>query len=242
MTGPFPGFPVPLEGDDVTELIEKHRDELPFSDQLPTLDPPTHTNHRSLLMRLITPKRLKENEDAMWALADQAARRVPGAGGGRVHQGLRRPVHAAGHRRPAGRARGRSRQVRQGHPPSTRAAASAAPARSRWRTAHWNSSTGLFSDYVLDRRREPRDDVLTGLATATFPDGRHPTSETWPGLPANVFSAGQETTVRLLGAALQTHRGTPRHPGAVAQGPQPDPELHRRGAAHREPGQGRLPA
>src|SRR3981189_2097104 len=70
VTGPFPGFPVPLEGDNVTELIEKHRDEIPFSDQLPTLAPPTHTNHRALLMRLITPKRLKENEDAMWQLAD----------------------------------------------------------------------------------------------------------------------------------------------------------------------------
>ena len=33
VTGPFPGFPVPLEGDDVSELIEEHRDELPFSDQ-----------------------------------------------------------------------------------------------------------------------------------------------------------------------------------------------------------------
>jgi hypothetical protein len=59
VTGPFPGFPVPLEGDDVTELIEKHRHEIPFSDQLPTLDPPTHTNHCALLMRLITPKPLK---------------------------------------------------------------------------------------------------------------------------------------------------------------------------------------
>ena len=33
VTGPFPGFPVPLEGDDVTGLIEEHRDELPFSDR-----------------------------------------------------------------------------------------------------------------------------------------------------------------------------------------------------------------
>src|SRR5436305_4731567 len=72
VTGPFPGFPVPLKGDDVTETIKAHRDEIPFSDQLPTLDPPTHTNHRALLMRLITPKRLKENEDAMWQIADQA--------------------------------------------------------------------------------------------------------------------------------------------------------------------------
>ena len=55
VTGPFPGFPVPLEGDDVSELIEQHRDEVPFSDQLPCFDPPKHTAHRALLMRLITP-------------------------------------------------------------------------------------------------------------------------------------------------------------------------------------------
>src|SRR3546814_9190242 len=35
------------------------------------MDPPTHTNHRALLMSLITPKRLKENEEFMWKLADQ---------------------------------------------------------------------------------------------------------------------------------------------------------------------------
>ena len=42
-----------------------------FSDQLPSFDPPKHTAHRGLLMRLITPKRLKENEEFMWRLADR---------------------------------------------------------------------------------------------------------------------------------------------------------------------------
>src|SRR3974390_2120379 len=71
VTGPFPGFPVPLEGDDVTETIERYRDQLPFSDQLPTMDPPKHKAHRGLLMRLITPKRLRENEDFMWRRVDR---------------------------------------------------------------------------------------------------------------------------------------------------------------------------
>ena len=66
VTGPFPGFPVSLEGDDISDLIEEHRDGLPMSDQLPTLDPPKHTDHRALLMRLITPKRLRGNEEFMW--------------------------------------------------------------------------------------------------------------------------------------------------------------------------------
>ena len=30
VTGPFPVFPVPLEGDDISDLIEAHRDELPY--------------------------------------------------------------------------------------------------------------------------------------------------------------------------------------------------------------------
>ncbi|MDE0579115.1 MAG: cytochrome P450, partial [bacterium] len=65
VSGPFPGFPVPLEGNDISGLIAEHRDKLPMSDQLPTMDPPDHTDHRSLLMRLITPKRLSENEEFM---------------------------------------------------------------------------------------------------------------------------------------------------------------------------------
>ena len=86
VTGPFPGFPVPLVGDDVTALIAEHRDELPMSDQLPTLDPPVHTAHRALLMRLITPKRLSENEQFMWRLADRQLDEFVGERPVRVHQ------------------------------------------------------------------------------------------------------------------------------------------------------------
>ena len=39
--------------------------------KLPTFDPPKHTAHRGLLMRLITPKRLKENEASLRRLADR---------------------------------------------------------------------------------------------------------------------------------------------------------------------------
>ena len=55
----------------MSELIEQHRDELPFSDQITTFDPPKHKAHRGLLMRPPTPKRLKENEDFMWRRADR---------------------------------------------------------------------------------------------------------------------------------------------------------------------------
>ena len=46
VSGPYTKFPVPLEGDDISAIIEEHRDSLPFSDQLPSFDPPKHTEHR----------------------------------------------------------------------------------------------------------------------------------------------------------------------------------------------------
>src|SRR6185437_8751296 len=70
VSGPFVKFSSALKGDDVSAIIERCRNELPFSDQLPSFDPPNHTDHRHLLMRLITPKRLKENEDFMWRYAN----------------------------------------------------------------------------------------------------------------------------------------------------------------------------
>ena len=61
-----------------------------------------------------------------------------------------------------------------------------------------------FTRYIEDRRRQPRDDVMTGLATATFPDGTLPPVDDVMKIASNLFAAGQETTARLLGSALQT--------------------------------------
>ncbi|BBX63445.1 cytochrome P450 [Mycobacterium saskatchewanense] len=202
VTGPFPGFPVPIEGDDITQLIEDHRDELPFSDQLPTLDPPTHTNHRALLMRLITPKRLKENEDAMWVLADRVLDGFLPAGRGEFIKGFAGPftllVIADLLGVPEEDRDQFVRDIRQHSGGGVGGTGKEALAHNPLEFLY-----GTFADYIRDRRREPRDDVLTGLAGATFPDGTTPDVEDVARVACNVFSAGQETTVRLLGAALQ---------------------------------------
>ena len=54
--GPFATFPVPLEGDDVGEIIERYRDQLPMNEHMVTMDPPMHTQERALLMRLDHPE------------------------------------------------------------------------------------------------------------------------------------------------------------------------------------------
>jgi cytochrome P450 len=60
-----------------------------------------------------------------------------------------------------------------------------------------------FSTYIEDRRRNPKGDVLTGLANATFPGGGVPEPIEVARIAANLFAAGQETTVRLLSYAFK---------------------------------------
>jgi cytochrome P450 family 150 subfamily A5 len=204
VTGPFPGFPVPLEGDDVTALIDEHRDKLPMSDQLPTLDQPTHTDHRALLMRLITPKRLKENEEAMWRLADRQLDAYLATGSGEFNTGFAGPftllviadLLGVPEEDQASFAAGLQRR-----PPTESAVGSTGDHSMEHSPLAF--LYGRFSEYVEDRRRNPREDVLTGLATATFPDGSTPEVVDVARVAANVFSAGQETTVRLLSTALK---------------------------------------
>lgn len=203
VTGPFPGFPVPLEGDDISELIEEHRDGLPMSDQLPTLDPPKHTDHRALLMRLITPKRLKENEASMWHLADGLLDTYLAPGEGEFIGGFAGPFTLLVIADLLGVPEGDRQEFMdrlQRRPQTGGGVGSTGDD-----TLHHSPLEflyGRFATYIEERRRAPREDVLTGLATATFPDCSTPEVADVVPVAANLFAAGQETTVRLLGAAV----------------------------------------
>ncbi|MFK4105246.1 cytochrome P450 [Streptomyces sp. NPDC019531] len=204
VSGPFPGFPVPLEGDDVSALIEEHRDGLPMSDQLPTLDPPKHTDHRALLMRLITPKRLKENEASMWHLADGLLDTYLPPGEGEFIGGFAGPFTLLVIADLLGvpeedRAEFMDRLQNR---PRTEAGVGSTGDDSMHHSP-LEFLYGRFAEYIEERRGEPRADVLTGLATATFPDGSTPEVADVVRVAANLFAAGQETTVRLLSTALR---------------------------------------
>ena len=193
--GPFAKFPVPLEGDDVTGIIETYRDGLPFGDQLPTFDPPKHTAQRGLLMRLITPKRLRENEASLQRLADDQIDRFHARGEcdfiGEYAQPYTMLVIADLLGVPE-----------EDHPEFLEQLMHTGPIEMTHSPLEYLYAQ--FTRYIEDRRAEPRDDVMTGLATATFPDGSLPPVEDVMKIASNLFAAGQETTARLLGTALQT--------------------------------------
>ena len=104
-----------------------------------------------------------------------ATRHVHRQGFVRVHGGLREAVRDARHRRPARRAAGGPRRVPAGCWATRSSARSARSDTVAHNPLEWLDDK--FREYISDRRREPREDVLTELAAATYPDGSTPEVE-----------------------------------------------------------------
>lgn len=208
-SGPMAGNPIPLEGrenDDISDLIEEYRDQTPFSDQLPTMDPPVHSDHRALLMRLITPLRLKQNEEFMWQLADQQIDSFLSRGKCEFMGDFAGPfavlvISDLLGVPPEDRQEFRQHLLRQEQERGGAVVGGTGENAVEHSPLAWLYEK--FSGYIEDRRRNPRGDVLTGLAEATFPNGSEPTPLDVARIAANLFAAGQETTVRLLSYAFQ---------------------------------------
>jgi cytochrome P450 len=201
--GPFPPLPFTPEGDDINAQIDAHREQFPMYEHMVTMDPPDHTRARSLLSRLLTPKRLKENEDFMWRLADRQLDEFIGQGQCEFIAEYAKPfsllviadllgVPEEDHEN--------FRVVLGAERPGSRVGAL------DHETVGTNPLEWLddkFSAYLEDRRREPRDDVLTELAGAKYPDGSTPEIIEVVRTATFLFAAGQETTTKLLSAAMK---------------------------------------
>ncbi|OBI78511.1 cytochrome P450 [Mycobacterium sp. E740] len=201
--GPFTPMPFAPEGDDICAQLEAHRTEIPMFEHMVTMDPPQHTDARSILARLLTPKRLKENEDFMWRLADRHIDEFIADGKCEFLAAYAKPFsllvvadllgvpeedHEAfresfGAQRPGSNIGGLDHEVIATNP------------------LEWADEK--FAKYIEERRESPRDDVLTSIATAKYPDGSTPDVVDVVRTATFLFAAGQETTAKLLGAAMR---------------------------------------
>jgi cytochrome P450 len=201
--GPFATFPVPLEGDDVSAVVDRYRDQLPMHEHMVTMDPPDHTRERALLMRLITPKRLKDNEDFIWRLADEQLSEFVHDGQCEFISAYTQPFAMLVVADLLGVPEEDHQRFREGFglsmsPGLVGAGKTGSPGEN---PLGWLDE--WFAEYIEDRRRQPRHDVLTDLALATYPDGTTPDVTSVVRTATFLFAAGQETTARLLAGALK---------------------------------------
>jgi cytochrome P450 len=199
--GPLVKVPEPAAGESWAEVIERRRGEIPMGDMLTSIDPPRHTRHRALAGRLLTPNRLKENEEFMWTLAGGLIDEFADRGEVEFGAAYARPftllvvadllgVPREDHEQFRGWLRSDAGNIGnpEGKHGGNRVFANLHP---------------YFTRYIEERRASPRDDVLGQLANVRFPDGELPDVADVVRLAAILFAAGQETTARLLSAGMR---------------------------------------
>jgi cytochrome P450 len=201
VAGPFSGMPFGPDGaDDVSELIEQHRGAVPMAEHITSQDPPLHTRTRGLMNKLITPKRLKENEDFMWRLADQQLDTFIDRGECEFLVDYAKPFSLLVIADLLG--------VPQEDHDEFKAAFALETVGELGKEAPTSHNplqwlNDKFYAYIEDRRRAPRDDVLTGLAQAKYEDGSTPDIEDVMNLSTFLFAAGTETTTKLVSSAVR---------------------------------------
>jgi cytochrome P450 len=204
VVGPFADFPEPLVGDDVSELLERYRHLLPQHEHMVTMDQPAHTRERALLMRLLTPLRLRQNEEFIRVLTDQQLDPIVSAGRCEFIREFGSPLATLVIAELLGVPHEDFDYLRAGFGLSGASVGDLDESAQRMQggdALSWLDDT--FSAYIEDRRRNPRDDVMSGLAMAKYPDGSTPEVAAVVRIATFLFAAGQETSSRMLGQAVR---------------------------------------
>jgi cytochrome P450 len=198
-SGPFTRLPDGPVGADVDEVIRSNRHVFANSECLVAFDPPEHTAHRGLMMRLLTPRRLRENEEFMWGAASEEMERLAPQGECEFLGDFAQPFSMLVIADllgipPSDRPALRERVLAKGSP---------GVVGQGLQGSHLQYLEEFFTPYIEDRRREPGKDVLTQLATATFPDGSTPEVIDVVRVAAILFAGGQGSTARFQASAMK---------------------------------------
>jgi cytochrome P450 len=196
--GPLTPLGFEPSGDDITDQIDRHRAEIPMSDRMVHMDFTAHSRQRSILNRLFTPSRLKDNEKFTRRLADSMIDRFIDSGKFEVMRDYGQPFSGMVIADLLG-------VPEEDHPWFEACFSGRLPTFEGEKLHHdlFRAVAPKFAEYIVERRANPGDDVTADLASATFPDGELPTVDEVSMLAAALFTAGQDTTARLLGVALQ---------------------------------------
>ncbi|MEJ5979506.1 cytochrome P450 [Novosphingobium sp. PS1R-30] len=221
-----PNVPLAFEpdGDDITAQIEAHRGTFYGGTHLVAYDDDQHTFSRSLINRLFTPSRLKANERFIAEFADELARDAVARGGCDLIGDIATPfvtlVIADLLGVPAEDRSIFMEAIKSGPPPG-----SLDPEDLKLRGQSLVIMGRYFAEYVAGRRAAPRDDILSELAAATFPDGSLPEVAEIVRLATFLFGAGQDTSAKLLGNTMRYLVERPELQQAMRDDPAQIPDL-----------------
>lgn len=208
VTGGMVELPFVPKGDDIGDLLEAHRKDIAFSDQIVCEQGARHADLRSILSRLFTPSRLKQLQPQLAATAEglidefhadgkvDIVRQYGGPYGALVISDLLGLSEAT---------RAKFRGLLEGSIPipmdATHEEMMRNPLVPVGKDLFKLIAKRRLANHALMRPLRALladEDILNELAKATYPDGRKPSLVDVTGLAAFLFGAGQDTTNRLL--------------------------------------------
>ncbi len=200
-TGAGQELPFEPSGSDISEQIEAHRNEIDEYGLVVTYDGATHSDVRSIANRLFTPKRLKANQAFIEQLADKMVKEAVATGRCEVVNEMATPFVTLVIADLLGvpeEDRDKFREVIDNAPPP-----------GDMESGEFDGPSplefmgGFFYNYLQERREKPGNDILSELATATYPDGSTPDLLEVVKLATFMFGAGQDTSAKLISNAMK---------------------------------------
>ncbi len=182
------------------EMFEKRKDTRPQS--MLGLDPPDHTRQRSLVSRAFTPRTVEKLRPRIAELADDCLNDLAEAGTGDAMQLLAMPLPVAVISEMLGVPHSDWPTIRD---QVTDLVASLEPSASLEELKKAEEASSVlwqyFTDLVEKRRRDPQDDLLSGLIAAADGEDKLTNNEILATAQL-LFAAGAETTTNLIGNGL----------------------------------------
>lgn len=200
--GPIPDLPFTPEGDDISAQLDEYREQMYSYGAIVSMDGATHAKNRSLLMRLFTPSRLKKNEEFIWSQASKQIDEFIDKGRFELLADYASPYAMLVIADLLGLPEADRQTFRDQafKPPQQMDVEADAQASA---VEFFGFVFNYFEEYLSERREHPRNDILSELATAKYPDGTLPEIADVVWVASFLFGAGQDTTARLLSACLQ---------------------------------------
>lgn len=200
--GPAAPLPFEQQGNDLTADIEANRTGFIGGDLLVAYDDKQHSFSRSIISRLFTPSRLKANEEFITEFAGRLVDEAVAKGECELIKDMAVPfvtiVIADLLGVPAD-----ERQIFMDAIEAGVGAGSLDPDNLTQQNQPLVIMGTYFFQYVMARRQEPREDVLSELSNSTYPDGSTPDMLEIVRLATFLFAAGQDTSAKLLGNTMR---------------------------------------
>jgi cytochrome P450 len=201
VTGPF----LPMEYDKsrpIDEQIEACRQANPYLGTIMSEDEARHARSKTILNGMITPARLKANEQYMYRLADEIIDEFIATGTFNVITDFGSPFAQLTVADLLGVPKEDNAEVRELVAPAGQLPGTLGGGFDM--ATNPLARMGVkFYGYIAERRAEPRNDVLTLMAQQTYEDGTLPEIVDVVSLATFLFGAGQDTTVQLFAAMLR---------------------------------------